>query len=230
MRLNEIKSKVTVPDFTLTEYHDENSDLSQLLKANPKAVVDVDDNILLDRGDFPKLPVKFGVVGGNCQVSNCGLTTLENAPTEIFLNFQVHNNKLTSLKYGPTKVGGTYAVYQNNIATFEGIPKVLERLAIQDNKITSLVGIHKYIEECHLINMNRNPVVEGGLGLILIKGLIPGRLKFNDMSGVDMSFKDSGDLLHAMAIIDEYLGQGKAGILECQQELIDAGLERFAKL
>jgi len=82
-----------------------------------------------------------------------------------------------------------------------------------DNEITSLVGIHKKIKDCLYIYLERNPIKEGGLGLLLIKNLNVLRSE-----------------LYPIQIIATYLGKGKRGMIDCQTELIKKGYKDFAKL
>ena len=82
------------------------------------------------------------------------------------------------------------------------------------NQLTSLVGIHKLIKKIDgRFNISFNPIREGGIGLLLIDGL-----------------KEIKSNHPALDIINKYVSRGKMGILACQEELIEAGYEEFAKL
>ena len=94
------------------------------------------------------------------------------------------------------------------VATVNGI------FNCEHNKISSLVGIHKTIKILNgPIHLQGNPIRSGGIGLILIEGL----------TYIDLKRP-------AIKIINKYLGQGKKGLLLCQDELIEAGYEKYAKL
>ncbi len=166
------------------------------------------------------------------------LTSLEGAPKHIPEKFDCSNNELTTLKGGPEIVGDQYiCVYNklvslegcpakckfftatdNKISTIEFLPEELEHLQLDKNKISSLIGIHKKIKKCVLINVDKNPIKKGGIGILLIEGI-----KRLDADGC-------GKFSDASIIINKYLGQGKAGLLACQEELEEAGLGEFAKL
>jgi hypothetical protein len=139
------------------------------------------------------LPVKFGKVGW----FNCG------------------RNKLTSLKGSPNSVGSDFYCFDNALTSLDGAPQSTGRyFECNNNKITSLEGIHKIIKKIgDTLFCSRNPIISGGIGVILIEGL-------KKIEADQPAFK----------IINRYVGQGKKGLLRCQDELIEAGLEEFAKL
>jgi hypothetical protein len=191
-------------------------------------VVNVTGDVKLNNQKLTKLPVKFGTVGGDFQcmaslrmpsaVMPC-LTSLEGAPTSVGKNFACNWNKLTSLEGGPSFVGGYFYCYDNQLTSLQGAPSsVGSDFSCGGNKLTSLEGIHKIIK---IINGNfycqgptmKNSITSGGIGLILIEGL----------KGTDANHP-------AFKIIEKYLGQGKKGLLYCQDELIEAGYEEFARL
>ncbi len=234
MKLNEIKNDnqiIKIADFYKDNYLNVSSELNKLIKENPNARFEVDGDISLNGLELEVLPVKFEVCEGIMTIANNNLFSLKGCPQRVYENFSCHNNILTSLKYGPEIVGGIYRCADNRLTSFEGVPKDLEALGIQDNKITSLVGIHNHIKSCRKLNINRNPIVEGGIGLLLIEHLTEKTFHADDLSGTPgISDQQSSDFFNAMAIISKYLGTGKAGLLECQEELENAGLEAFAKL
>jgi hypothetical protein len=83
-----------------------------------------------------------------------------------------------------------------------------------DNELTSLEGVHKIIKKIGgAFYCWGSPIKTGGIGLILIEGLT--RIRSDQP---------------AFKIINRYLGQGKKGLLRCQDELIEAGYEEFARL
>jgi hypothetical protein len=118
------------------------------------------------------------------------------------------------VKFGT--VGSNFDCSENELTTLEGAPSsVDDDFDCTYNKLTSLQGIHKIIK---IINgeffCNDNPITSGGIGLILIEGLT----------------KIYVDRRHAFDIINKYLGRGKKGLLLCQDELIEAGYEEYARL
>lgn len=87
----------------------------------------------------------------------------------------------------------------------------------------SLSKIHEKLPTYDgVLCLNGNPFQDSVLGLLLINGL-----EHVSCTGL------SGDLLRAIEIVNKYLPNPKGikgKLLECQNELLDAGLEEFAKL
>ncbi len=174
------------------------------------------------------------------------LISLEGGPSEyVSKDYWCYENKLTSLKGAPKKVGGHFKCYKNKLTTLEGCPKDVggvfdcsnnQLISLEycprkigydaifsDNKITSLVGISKRIDSIGgTLALSRNNVEEGGIGLIFIKDL---KQLIYDLG---QGFRE--DFFLALMIINKYLGKGKSGLLECAEELEEAGLGRYAKL
>jgi hypothetical protein len=127
---------------------------------------------------------------------------------------ELHEEALTKLpvKFGTVTLG--FYCEHNRLTSLEGAPSSVSGFYCYSNQLTSLQGIHKIFKIisgdffCHY-----NPITSGGIGLLLIEGLT--RI-IADQS--------------AFKIIERYLGQGKKGLLLCQDELIDEGYEEFAKL
>jgi len=132
-------------------------------------------------------------VTGDVELFNMDLIRLPVKFGNVGRDFWCSRNQLTSLEGAPSQVGGVFYC--------------------SDNQLTSLVGIHKIIKSCQEIFISKNPIKEGGLGLLLIK---------------DLKYIDSE--LPALQIIKKYLGKGKRGMIDCQTELIKAGYKEFAKL
>ena len=172
---------------------------------------------------------------GDFECQRTRLTSLEGAPQHIDDDFWCHDNQLTSLEGAPQYVGGDFRCFGNQLTSLEGAP---ERIGgdfwCQDSRLSSLKGAPKYIGgnfRCHYNNLTsleniheqileingeanfeQNPIKSHVLGLLLIKGL------------TSVSF----DNKHLEKIINKYLPLGD--IMECQNELIDAGLEEFAQI
>jgi hypothetical protein len=154
------------------------------------------------------------VHNGCINVSFKNLTSLEGAPKEVGGNFFCSFNQLTSLKDAPSKVGGSFSCLYNQLTSLEGAPEEINgAFNCHDNKLTSLKDIHKQIKKIDgIFFANTNPIKSHILGLLLIKGI----------TKVKLDNKEVED------IINKYLGIGD--IFSAQEELIDAGLEEYAKL
>ena len=147
--------------------------------------------------------------------SNNNLTSLEGAPSVVKGNFSCFNNNLTSLEGAPSAVKGDFYCSYNNLTSLEGAPSVVNNdFSCDNNKLTSLAGIHKIIKEIHgYATFDNNPIKSNVLGLMRIKGLTKVYL----------------DNKQVMDILNKYL-TGDRDIIRCQSELLDAGLEEYAKL
>lgn len=104
---------------------------------------------------------------------------------------------------------------RDSLTSLEGAPReITGSFSCDDNKILSLEGIHKIIKKINgQFYCNDNPIKSGGIGLLLIEGIT--RIGTNHP---------------ALEIINKYIGQGKKGLLLCQEELIEAGFEANARL
>ncbi len=202
-------------------------------------------------------PIRFGEVGTNFEISGCKLQNLTNMPLTVGKQFNCSYNELMTLKGSPSKVksldcGSNRLVSldylpkiemdlfcndnklislkgcpkelveldaaDNNLTSVEGAPESCRTINLFSNKIKSIEGINKHIKECRYLTLSSNPINSGGLGLLLIKGL------------EKLVAVDCGEFTKAAEIINKYLEDGRAGILTCQEELLDAGLDEYATL
>lgn len=156
-------------------------------------------------------------------LSNNQISSLEGFTQDLsgIYGIDLSNNKLTSLKGLPPDLGDSHIQFADNeINTIEGFPSKFEGMNIQNNKLTNLHDIHKYVKECTGIYLVGNPIKSHVLGVLKIKGM--DNLTF-------VPFDDNkSELSKVQDIIHRYLPQGD--LLACQQELIDAGFEEFAQL
>ena len=155
------------------------------------------------------------VVNGGFSCYNNKLTSLEGAPSVVNGDFACSNNKLTSLEGAPSVVNGIFYCSNNNLTSLEGAPSVVKgNFYCYSNNLTSLAGIHKIVKEIHgFANFYDNPIKSNVLGLMRIKGLTRVILDNKQVEN----------------ILNKYL-TGDRDIIKCQSELLDAGLEEYAKL
>ncbi len=211
---NNLKSTKGLPDSLKGTLYLRNNGLTSLEGCPKKVVgtVQVTDNKLTSLVGGPE------EITLNYYCNNNLLATLEGAPKKLKNgDFNCHNNKLTSFEHAPIMIKGEFNGGYNSVTSLIGIPKEVISLRVDDNKITSLLGIHK-MSKFENIKLSSNPIVEGGLGLLLVPGLL------------SIQAFDCGKFTEAAKIISKYLSKGKSAILECQDELIEAGFEEFAKL
>jgi hypothetical protein len=164
-------------------------------------VVNVTGDVDLFNEKLLKLPVKFGTVVGRW--------------SNRYSDFDCSNNQLTSLQGAPSSVSGDFACSNNQLTSLQGAPSsVSGDFYCDNNQLTSLQGVHKIIMTLNGdFDCQGNPITSGGIGLLLIEGL----------TGITADQP-------AFDIIEKYLGQGKKGLLLCQDELIEAGYEEYTRL
>jgi len=165
-------------------------------------------------------------VMGDISANNNKITTFKGLPPlEVNRNLMVRDNKLTSFEHCPKKILGAFSVSANHISSFEGAPEWIGSNAYFSNmdKLKSLKDIHKHIKHIGgFINLNGTPIQSHILGVLLIDGLT--------RISADGDYDDK--FIRAVHIINRFLkkGGGKAGMLDCQNELMDKDLEDFAQL
>lgn len=153
----------------------------------------------------------------NCS-SNKSLTSLKGLP-EVGADVMCHDCSLTSLKGAPEYVKGRFDCSDNPISSLEYAPKrVKENFMIVGCQLTNLKNIHSHIKSVggHLSVMN-NPIKSHVLGVLLIE----------DLEYFYMSNKTASAIINKYL---HYLGKGRHGVIDCQNELIEAGLESYAQL
>jgi hypothetical protein len=101
-------------------------DLDDAYTINDDLTVDTEGSVIVrDRGNVFKagrLPIKFGRVDGDFDVTNTGLRTLEGAPHTVGDTFMCGGNSLTNLMHGPQSVKYLYAIYGNPLVSLDGFP------------------------------------------------------------------------------------------------------------
>lgn len=186
-----------------------------------------DGNLYLK--EVSKLMVKLTEVDGNLSFSNGSPSSMENFPHTINGALLIEGQDLTSLKGCPKIINGSLYLRYNKIAKIDDFPTSVDgSIDLSNNQITSLVGIHRYFKNYlgWKIYLGHNPIEEGIIGLLLIQGLNKQKIIWSEGGGYYYSHK----LKDAVEILNKYWGKGRAGVMECQEEMIDAGLDKFAEL
>ena len=152
-------------------------------------------------------------VGGFYNCAKNKVTDLNGCAASV-LGFNCYDNDLLSLVGGPQQVRVHYMCMSNKLTDLVGCASHIGgELDCTINNITSLVGIHKIIKNCNVINFDEYKIKHGGIGLLMIENL-------NGISCKSSPF----------AIISKYLGSGAKGMMECRDELIANGWHNYAKL
>ncbi len=178
----------------------------------------VHGNLILNDNELTSLEGLPGFAGGISIALN-KITSLKGMPKLINGEFHVGHNPLDSLEGGPISVAADYVASETTITTLDFVAShIAGTLRVPNNRIFSLLGIHKKILSCEVMILNGNPIIIGGIGLLLIDRL---------------ERIETSNCVHFNApaqIINKYLGKGKAGLLACASELEEAGYGQFARL
>ena len=96
-----------------------------------------------------------------------------------------------------------------------------DRLNLAKNELQTLKNIHKLVK-CKTITVWNNPIKDGFLDLLKIPGI------------EEIDDGEYGELMkvysrqhEALKIVSKYVGKGKLGIIDAQEELTDNDLEEF---
>ena len=154
--------------------------------------------------------------------NNRNLKSLAGCPTEVPGDFSCcDNHELESLVGGPTTVGKSYKIDTcNSLKSIEGIAETIgKHLSICNNrKLDNLEGINKKVKSCGgKLDVSGNYFTHSIMGVVVVKGI------------TSLEYKFGGKASKAFDIIFKCRTEGKDA-LECQDLLIDAGLQDFAKL
>ncbi len=118
----------------------------------------------------------------------------------------------------PVKFGAVsrhFSCGWNRLTSLEGAPSIVGGdFWCAGNRLTTLVGVHRILRRIGgRLYITENRITSGGIGLVLVEGLI-------EIIADQPAFE----------IINGFLGQGKKGLLRCQEALIEAGFGEFAQL
>jgi hypothetical protein len=93
---------------------------------NQNGELDVVGDVELGYKNLYEIPIKFGRIDGNFDVSRNNLTTLKNAPSYVSGGFYCTYNNLTSLEYAPSYIGRVFQFEYNKLTSLEGHPKKVD--------------------------------------------------------------------------------------------------------
>jgi len=147
----------------------------------------------------------------NC-ANSCGIADTHNLRVQfgkIYKDFWCNKTNITDFKGFPSIIGGNLIIENNeHLKSFKNIHKVILKIGGS--------GLH----------MVDTPVESNILGLLLIDGLS----KIYHLHTGSSNTEKKSDRVRAIVIINKHLGRGKAGVIDAQNEMIDAGLDAFAEL
>jgi hypothetical protein len=212
MKLNEIKQKTDIASIC-KQYHITNYVI------NDDGSIDVKENVSFFQKPFTKFPVKFGRVTGNFCCGESNITSLEDGPSWVggkFLSFSCPN--LRNLKGAPKWVGEVFNVgnCENLMSIEDAPPFVGDYINLNAcRSITKFEGFEKMNNSPYSTStlFMKNVPISNLLAIFRLKGL--------------QNINSEHDELDK--IVNKHLA-GDRDIMECQDELIEAGFKRYANL
>lgn len=187
------------------------------VKVRPTGVVDVAGTVTLKKDVLlpnNRLPIQFGDVTGTFEFNSyTNLVTLDGSPDWVGGTFDCALTGVGSLAHAPQKVDGDVDVRFCNLKNFVGGPqKVGANYWGRRNDVTSLEGLPDHIPG--ELDFELTP------GLPILRSLVAEKVEA--LKG--MHKQDAVN-----QILNQYVGQGKAGALKAALELIKAGYKEHAK-
>lgn len=186
-------------------------------KVGPDGKVDAVGNWELKYALNDQIPVQFGVVNGNLNVSNCGLTTLKGCGDWITGTLNASSNLITNLEGVPPQVGSIDLSNNQELTSLEGAPLMVRNfMDLTRTKLTSLKGL---------------PTEPGAIGKIaityqdhlpMLRLLVAKQIEVKK-SGFGYSYLESKQPLQNILNDDRWAGKGKSHMLNCALELKQAG-------
>ena len=152
-----------------------------------------------------KLPFKILSVGGSLNVTwSTKLSSFDGFPMEILGELLLNNTQFRNFDGAPANISSTLRAEKCKLDTLSDIHRNIKSIGTSTARGAILI--------------RENKIINGGLGLLLIKNLED--VLWDD----EYSFK-------VEEILNRYLNSNdKAKIFKCQKELIDNGFEEYAKL
>jgi hypothetical protein len=122
---------------------------------NKDLTVDVAGSVRLNKKNLNELPVQFGVVESDFDISHNNLTSLKGSPHTV-RDFRCNDNNLKTLEFGPDIVNRIYHCSYNQIETLEFLPSFIkDSFDCDHNKLKSLKGLEKF-EELYTLFVTHN--------------------------------------------------------------------------
>jgi len=225
MKLNEIISETTPFDAAYIKEYCEDFGIKQYT-INDDGSIDVDGNVILSYDRFSKIPIKFRKVSGSFSLYMCkSLESLEGCPTEVGKSFDCGTcQSLTSFDYCPKRVAGNFTAYScGKLKSLDGIASIIGGKIDISNcpLITSIAPIKTCGGE---LNLTMSYNVIDYLHVFRIKGLK--KIRLDELAQNQPEFSDERKI---QEIINKHLA-GDRDIMDCQEELIEAGFEKWARI
>lgn len=151
------------------------------------------------------------------------IDTLFGSPIEVERHVKIDSTSLKSLKYLPAEAEKINLVVPSCI-TFDAQLEKVREMHFHASKFKSLHNFHKSVKSLRELtfDLTSNPIEECVLSLLLIKDLTWTYTLNKPIN------PNSKKLKAAIEIVNKHLDE--KDLLECKTELIEAGLNSFAKI
>lgn len=188
-----------------------------------------------------QLPLRFSKVLGDFECFDTGLKTLEGAPEEVERDFGTEHCQLTNLEGAPKRVGGYFNVSNNSIKSLAGFPDdVGGSVFLSHNQLNSLKGLPETLSDDLEIHGNNLTSLEGfprsvaGWVTLDYTPTMPllrtlGALHVNLVVTTEHGGSALKTKIQKILNDPRWIGQGRAGAIECKRELVEAGFEGNAR-
>jgi hypothetical protein len=135
---------------------------------------------------------------------------------QTVIEFHTDHHVMSTFEGIPKNITGSLLIYDQLLSDFKHAPEVIQgNLVLHGNMFRSLRDIHKHVHTMRgFLSLVGNKIDSHVLGLLLIDGLTKVILQNTQVED----------------ILNRRLGKGRIGMLQAQEELIEAGLEEFAQL
>ena len=155
---------------------------------------------------FPTFPVKFNKISLNFRCSNGSLQSLVGGPKHVGGYFICDGNQLTSLEGSPLEVGSHFNCSSNKLTSLEGMSSTIGgRIIIHDNPdLNSLKGLPISFDYLQLTYVPHLP---------LLRCLCAKKVSF-------VNRNNNSAIQQIESVLNEFAGQGKAGVLKCSHALL----------
>lgn len=198
-----------------------------VLGLNPTFIMILHDGSVVYRADTPvrvaepRLLAKFAQVIGDFTFVNPETASLYGSPSKVGGNFRACHTKITSLEGGPSVIEGSCDVSRSYLTSINGVARTIGgSLDLRITQIKSLQGIEKKIHHLGRALHLPTSLQSHLLGIFLIPHFTgPVQFEFDVIQGGKEKLSN---------IINGHLKD--KDVHACQQELIDAGYEKFARL
>jgi hypothetical protein len=211
-------TQLTVGRSEIEEWLRENSIYDY--RINDDLTVDIRGDLIFNFSQIKRIPFQFGIVSGKYVCAH-RLLTLEGSPRRVEGDLSIsHISELTSLKGAPEYVGRDL-IFGNchRVKSLVGAPKEIggDFTISNASSLESLAGFPAKMsgDFSFTIPDNGMPLLE----LLHTRGLV-----FAFLAGSHPKLKLLREIIND-ALAEPY---GNKRIIECQNKLIDAGLEVFA--